>query len=123
MEMSTSTTMRKVKQSLNHPRSGRQPDLDDDSWPGAAGRYKVTIEDGKRRSKEASKSLNRKVKGKRIGKSNAKQTGRQRQEKAAAALLVSVEVEKEKMTHPPKLSTSTPKPKMKSTVVSAREAS
>ena len=124
MEMSTSATMRKVEQRLNHPRSGRQPGLNDDTWPGAAVRYGVAIEDGNCRSKSASKSLNRKVKGKRIGKTNAKMSGFQHQEQQkAAALSARVEEEKEKMTPPPKPLTSTPKAKMKSTVVAAQGTS
>ena len=122
MEMSVSATLRKVEQRLNYPRSGRQPNPDDDTWPGASQRFNVTIEDGGHRSKAASKSLDRKVKGKRLGKTNAKLTGRQRQEKKRE-MEKRVAEEKEKMTPPIPSSTFTPKPRIKSSVVSAQGAS
>ena len=81
MELSVSATMRKVKQRLNYPRSSRQPKLHNDTWPGASQRFNVSIKDGSNRSKGASKSLDRKVKEKRIGQNKAKMTGRQRQDR------------------------------------------
>ena len=119
MEMWVSATMRKVEQRLNHPRSGRQPNLDDDTWPGASQRFNVTIENGGHHTKNANKALDRKVKGKRLGKTNAKLTGCQCRDLKMAA----EEKERMELATPSSTSTPKPKPKMKLTVISEQNTS